>query len=49
MRNGIQMSVATFGDLPAGEFQLVSETGELIAIAHAVGTIVAYDCVIPHR
>jgi tRNA pseudouridine55 synthase len=47
VRNGIQMPVATFGAPPEGEFQLMSEAGELVAIAHAIGTIVAYDCVIP--
>ena len=47
IRNGIQMPVETFGALPAGEVQLVSHAGELVAIAHASGTIVAYDLVIP--
>ena len=47
IRNGIQMPVATFGPLPEGEFQLVSAAGELVSIAHAIGSIVAYDLVVP--
>ncbi len=47
IRNGIQMPVGTFGELPPGEVQLVDSEGKLVAVAHAVGTIVAYDLVIP--
>ena len=49
IRNGIQMPPATFGELPPGEFELVSQAGALVSIAHVIGTVVAYDLVVPVR
>jgi tRNA pseudouridine55 synthase len=49
VRNGIQMPVAVFGEPPTGEFQLMSHAGQLVAVAHSIGTVVAYDLVIPTR
>ena len=49
IRNGIQMPLEMFGALPDGEVQLISQTGELVSIAHAIGTVLAYDLVIPTR
>jgi tRNA pseudouridine55 synthase len=49
IRNGVQMPVGTFGQLPEGEVQIVDADGKLVAVAHALGTIVAYDLVIPAR